>query len=102
WFNSLGQAVTDKERIKSFGDAWHGVINVFKKGWEVVKPALEWIGKAMAGAWEGIKGFFKSLDFNVLFGFLNVAAIGGFAIVVKKAFDKFLDGIKGVLGTDGE
>lgn len=100
----------DHLAIDGWADAWNGVGKAIEAVWNWLQPFFQWV----AGAFEQVKGAvtqaFKSMDFNVLVGLLNVGVLGGIFVIVKKFFDKlpgmfsgigggFIDTIKGVFST---
>lgn len=87
---NLVKATGDKLQIDSWGDAWKAVGNALKAVWEFLQPAFQWIGEAFRNVKNAVTEFFKSADFNVLVGLLNVGAIGGASILLKKGIDKIV------------
>lgn len=96
WLRKLGAMTLDIIGTWNFAAAWEAVGNAFKKVGEFLGPVFKWLGEFFANAKEVIGEFFKTMDFNVLVGLLNLGALGGIGIGLKKAFD-FLKG-RGIMG----
>jgi tape measure domain-containing protein len=72
--------------------AWEAVANAFKKIGEFLAPVWVELGNFFRDAKKVLGDFFETMDFNVLVGLLNVGALTGIGIILKKAFD-FIKGI---------
>lgn len=110
-FKFLGDVLTwPIEKLKELGRWTREVLGTdpLVKAWEAVVKVFEWLGKVLAPvgkflgeAFQNIKSvvteFFKTLDFNVLVGLLNVGALAGVGLVIKK----LVDTIKGIFSGGG-
>lgn len=92
----LGKWTIDTIGTWDLAKAWEAVANAFKKIGEFLGPVWEELGNFFRDAKEVLSDFFKSLDFNVLVGFMNFGALAAIGIGLKKAFN-FLKG-KGIMG----
>lgn len=93
-------------------EIWNGIADAFAWLGEVLAPVGEWLSEAFVQVKDGVTQFFKTLDFNVLVGLLNVGALGGVGLMIKKLVDQIkdifnkegggtglMDTIKGVFGS---
>lgn len=87
----LGKATLDTINIDNWGNAWENVGNALRRFGEFLQPVFKWIGEAFTNTKKVLTDFFKGLDFNVLVGFLNVGALAGIGLLIKKGFGKILD-----------
>lgn len=87
----LGKWTISLFSVEGLIKAWEGVIKVFQWLGDAIAPVGKWLGEAFENIKTAVKGFFETLDFNVLVGLLNVGALAGIGIGIKKAFD-FLKG----------
>lgn len=92
----LGEITLDIIGTWNFAKAWEAVGNAFKKIGEFLAPVWAWLGDFFSNAKKVITEFFETMDFNVLVGLLNLGAMGGIGLALKKAFD-FLKG-RGIMG----
>ena len=121
WLGDMGEKVVDfvKDAAKWLGntfaldnwaDGWTNIGNAVKAVWDWLQPFFQWVSEAFNNVKNVISDAFKSMDFNVLVGLLNVGVLGGIFIVIKKFIDKIpgmfsgigggiFDTIKGVFGS---
>lgn len=95
---AVGAATLDTLNIENWGDVWQGIADVLKTVAHWLGEAWNFLGEFFANAKEVIGEFFKTMDFNVLVGLLNVGALAGVATVIKLAVDKIL----GVFSGNGD
>ena len=89
-FKNVGKWLGDTLAIDSWGDAWTGLGNAVKAVWEWMQPFFQWVGEAFQNTKQVLSDFFKTMDFNVLLGLLNVGAVGGMSLLLKKGIDKII------------
>lgn len=89
FLRASGEATTDFLQIESWGQAWEGVANALQKVAEFLQPVWDFLGEFFTNAKEVIGEFFRTMDFGVLVGLLNVGALVGVGVLVKKAIDGF-------------
>lgn len=89
-FKKMGSWIGETFPIDNFAVSWENVGKAFKAAWEWAQPFFKWIGEAFTNVKNAVKDAFKEMDFNVLVGVLNVGAIGGVTLLIKKAFDKIV------------
>lgn len=106
----LGAWTREALETDPLGKAWEAVGKVFEWLGKVLAPVGKWLGEAFTNVKDAIKGFFETMDFNVLVGLLNVGALAGVGLVIKKLVDAIkkifsggsggglMDTIKGVFG----
>ena len=87
WLGKLGEAAVSVVSFENFREVWEGIANAMVAVGRFLQPAVQWIKEAFANIGNTIAEFFKTMDFNVLIGLLNVGAIGGLGLLLKKAFD---------------
>lgn len=83
--------------IDNWGEAWSNVGDAVKSVWEFLQPFFQWVSEAFQNVKKTVSEAFKSMDFNVLVGLLNVGVLGGIFVIVKK----FIDGIPGMFSGMG-
>lgn len=88
----LGKWTLDTLGTWDLAAAWEAVANAFRKIGEFLAPVWEELGNFFRDAKQVVGEFFKTMDFNVLVGLLNLGALGGIGIGLKKAFDFFKGG----------
>lgn len=76
--------------------AWEAVANAFQKIGQFLGTVWGELGNFFRDAKKVLGDFFKSLDFNVLVGFMNFGALAAIGIGLKKAFSFLKD--KGIMG----
>jgi hypothetical protein len=77
-------AVSMGERIEAF--------------YQMIKPALDWMGKAFKTVGDAVKQFFKDADFNVIFGAINTGAILVVAGIIGGFFKNLIGNITNLGG----
>lgn len=92
----FGEATLDFVNVDNWGKAWQSVGEALRVVGEYLQPVFKWIGEAFQNTKANVIAFFKSLDFNILVGFLNLGVLTGVAIGIKKIFGM----IKGVFTGD--
>lgn len=99
----LGSWTLDTVGTWDFAAAWEAVANAFRKVGEFLSPVWEFLGEFFANAKRVIGDFFKTMDFNVLVGLLNVGALGGIGGMIflffKKITSIFEGGPGGIIKT---
>ena len=90
--------IGDRFAIDSWAEAWEGVGKALKSVWEWMKPFFDWVGNAFATVKDKVVEAFKTMDFNILIGLLNVGALGGLGLIIKKVFDKLTGAVGGLGG----
>lgn len=97
----LGKWTTSLVTVEGLRAAWEGVGKAFQWIAQQVEPVGKFLGEAFQNVKDAVKGFFETMDFNVLVGLLNVGALGTIAFFIKK----FVDTIKNMFnkgeGGDG-
>lgn len=83
--------LADRFPIDDWGQAWTNVGKAISAVWEWMQPFFKWLGEAFQNVKTVVVDFFKTMDFNTLVGLLNVGAIAGVGVVLKKAFDFIKD-----------
>lgn len=101
WLKKLGQATADTLSFENFGAIWQGIADAFQAVVKFLSPAVEWVKEAFSQVKNAVGEFFRTMDFNVLIGLLNVGAIGTVAVLIKKGFDKIVDAIGGLFKGGG-
>ena len=92
----LGSWTINAVSTWNLADAWNAVANAFRKIGEFLGPVWEELGNFFRDAKKVLGDFFKTLDFNVLVGFMNFGALAAIGIGLKKAFSFLKD--KGIMG----
>lgn len=93
----LGKWARETFDIEGLIGIWEGVGKVFEWLGTVLAPVGEFLGEAFGIIKNAVKGFFETLDFNVLVGLLNVGALAGVGLAIKKLVDL----IKGLFAGGG-
>jgi len=106
----LGKWTLSLVSVEGFRKAWEAIGKVFEWLGTVLAPIGKFISEAFQNIKDAVKGFFETMDFNVLVGLLNVGALGAIAFGIKKLVDTIkgmfskgegsglMDTIKGVFG----
>lgn len=81
FFGAVGDAA---DRSATF---WDGVLNILKKVWEFVKPAVDAIGNLFQGA-------MGDIDWDAVLAGINVAFLVGLAVAVGKVVRAIIDAFK--------
>lgn len=95
WVRDLGKATVDAVAVDSWAEAWQKVVDALKAVGKFLQPAWDFLKEFFANAKKVVGDFFKTMDFNVLIGLLNVGALAGIGLVLKGFFDKILGLVKG-------
>lgn len=101
WLGKLGEAVVSVVSFENFREVWEGIANAIGAVGRFLQPAVQWVKEAFANIKNAVTEFFKTMDFNVLIGLLNVGALGTAAVFIKKGFDKIVDAIGGIFKGGG-
>lgn len=94
----LGKWAREAFSVDGLIAIWEGVGRVFEWLGTVLAPVGKFLGEAFDTIKTAVKGFFETLDFNVLVGLLNVGALAGVGLVIKK----LVDTIKGIFDGGGD
>ena len=94
-FGNVSKWLGDTLAVDSWGEAWQKLTDAVKAGWDYLQPFFQWVGEAFEVVKDAVAGFFKTMDFNVLVGLLNVGALTGVGLLIKGFFDKILGLFKG-------
>lgn len=95
---AVGSATIEFFNVASWAEAWEKVANAMQAVWKVVKPVVDWIVNAFNTVWETVKMAFQNMDFDVLVGLLNVGALTGIGLLIKKFMDKLPGMFSGIGG----
>ncbi len=101
WLRKLGELTVNTLSLINFRDIWEGIAEAIGTVGRFLEPAVQWIKEAFSNIKTAVSEFFKTMDFNVLIGLLNVGAIGTVAVLIKKGFDKIVDAIGGIFKGGG-
>ena len=94
----LGKWAREAFSVAGLIAIWEGVGKVFEWLGTVLAPVGKFLGEAFDTIKIAVKGFFETLDFNVLVGLLNVGALAGVGLVIKK----LIDTLKGLFSGGGD
>lgn len=85
--------------MKDVTSIWEALGRAIKAVWEFIQPAVQWVVAGFNQVKDAVGEAFRTMDFNVLIGMLNVGAIGAVGFFVKKLVDTLKNGIDVNLST---
>lgn len=94
----VGTWIGDHLGIDMWAAAWDAAGRAIKTVWEWMQPFFDWVGNAFSNVANTVREAIKNMDFNILVGLLNVGALGGVGLIIKKVMDKLTGAIGGLGG----